>query len=82
MVRGLGIFSIIFAPLCIYLRGTASEGGTKDDERGILVQSHKPDLTIVNQTTEEYTAIESNSICDNNNIPMYSLYNTQNGVIE
>ena len=74
MVRGLGIFSIAFAPLCIYLRGTSQEGSNRVDERAILVHSHQPDMMVVNQTKE---------LGDKDGkIPMYSVYDTENGVIQ
>ncbi|XP_072048179.1 synaptic vesicular amine transporter-like [Amphiura filiformis] len=71
MVRGLGMFSIAFAPLCLYLRGTSREGSSAMDERAILVEPHTPDTTVVNQTKET-----------DSRIPMYSLYNNGNGVIQ
>ena len=74
MVRGLGIFSIAFAPLCIYLRGTSQEGSNRMDERAILVQSHQPDMMVVNQT-KELSDTDSK-------MPMYSIYDTENGVIQ
>ncbi len=70
MVRGLGIFSIAFAPLCFYLRGTAKEVSNAMDERAVLVQPHTPETTIVNQTKGT----------ENSRIPLYSMYNEENYV--
>ncbi|XP_038075844.1 synaptic vesicular amine transporter-like [Patiria miniata] len=52
MLRGLGIVAVLLSPLCLFLRNTdrAPSSETNEDERMLILQSHKPETVACRQT--------------------------------